>query len=125
MTSLEKAKVVVGALEDKKADNIEVIDVSNQTSLGDYFIVASCQSTVQVRACADEVEEQLKKEGIELSHREGYSTGSWVLLDYGDVIVHVMQHEVREFYGIERLWDDAGEAVKNAREAAENEQEIE
>ena len=119
MTSFEKAKIAVGALEDKKAGNIEVIDVSQQTSLGDYFIVASCQSTVQVRACADEVEEQLEKADIAISHKEGYSTGSWVLMDYGDVIVHVMQHEVREFYGIERLWDDAGSVVKNAREAAE------
>ena len=121
MTALEKAKIAVKALEDKKAGNIEVLDVSAQTSLGDYFIVASCQSTVQVRACADEVEEQLEKEGIVVAHKEGYSTGSWVLMDYGDVIVHVMQNEVREFYGIERLWDDAGTAVKTARESSEDE----
>ncbi len=125
MTSLEKAKIAVKALEDKKAGNIEVLDVSQQTSLGDYFIVASCQSTVQVRACADEVEEQLENEGIVVSHKEGYSTGSWVLMDYNDVIVHVMQNEVREFYGIERLWDDAGTAVKTARESSEDENDEE
>lgn len=110
MTSLQKANIAAKALDDKKASNIEILDVSKQTSLGDYFVVASCQSTVQVRACIDEVEEQLEKEGIVVLHKEGYSTGSWVLADYGDVIVHVMQQEVREFYGIERLWDDAGTA---------------
>lgn len=116
MTSLEKAKAAVAALEDKKANNIELLDVSEQTSLGDYFIVASCQSSVQVRACADEVEEQLDKAGVVVLHKEGYSTGSWVLMDYGDVVVHVMQQEIREFYGIERLWDDAGTAKKSVEE---------
>lgn len=112
MTSLEKAEAAMKALDDKKASNIELLDVSKQSSLGDYFVVASCQSTVQVRACVDEVEEQLEKEGIVVLHKEGYSTGSWVLMDYGDVVIHVMQQEVREFYGIERLWDEAGTAVK-------------
>lgn len=112
MTSLEKAKLAMKALEDKKATNIELLDVSKQTSLGDYFVVASCQSTVQVRACVDEVEEQLEKEGIVVYHKEGYSSGSWILMDYGDIVVHVMQQEIREFYGIERLWDDAGTAKK-------------
>ncbi len=108
MTAYEKTQAVVKALEDKKASNIEVLDVSKQTSLGEYFVIASCQSTVQVRACVDEVSEQLEKLGISLLHKEGYSTGSWILMDYGDVVVHVMQQEIREFYGIERLWDDAG-----------------
>ncbi len=107
MTPREKADIAVKALEDKKALNIELLDVSAQTSLGDYFIIASCQSTVQVRACADEVEEQLEKHGTAVKHKEGYSSGSWVLMDYGDVIVHVMQQDMREFYGIERLWDGA------------------
>ena len=111
MTANEKSQAVVRALEDKKASNIEVIDVKERTSLSEYFVIASCQSTVQVRACADEVEEQLEKEGIYVRHKEGYSTGSWVLMDYGDVVVHVMQQEMREFYGIERLWDDAGKIL--------------
>lgn len=113
MTSLEKAQIAAKALDDKKATNIEILDVSKQTSLGDYFVVASCQSTVQVRASVDEVEEQLDKRGIVVLHKEGYSSGSWILMDYGDVVVHVMQQEVREFYGIERLWDEAGTAVKS------------
>lgn len=113
MTSLEKAQIAAKALDDKKATNIEILDVSKQTSLGDYFVVASCQSTVQVRACVDEVEEKLDERGIVVLHKEGYSSGSWILMDYGDVVVHVMQQEVREFYGIERLWDEAGTAVKS------------
>ncbi len=111
MTAYEKSQAAVAALEDKKASNIEVIDVKERTSLSEYFIIASCQSTVQVRACADEVEEQLENIGENVRHKEGYSTGSWVLMDYGDVVVHVMQQEMREFYGIERLWDDAGKIL--------------
>ena len=112
MTANEKANAVIKALEDKKASKIELLDVKDRTSLAEYFVVASCQSTVQIRACADEVEEQLEESGVAVLHKEGYSTGSWVLMDYGDVVVHVMQQEMREFYGIERLWDDAGSFLK-------------
>lgn len=108
MTAYEKAQICVKALDDKKASKIELIDVCEQTSLSEYFVVASCQTGVQVRACADEVEEQLDEAGVKILHKEGYSTGSWILMDYGDVVVHVMQQEMREFYGIERLWDNAG-----------------
>ncbi len=107
----EKVEIIKKALDDKKASKIEVLDVSKKTSLGDYFIVASCQSGVQVRACVDEVEEKMEEAGFNVNHKEGYRGGSWILMDYGDVIVHVMQQEIREFYAIERLWDDAGESV--------------
>lgn len=109
----KKVEIIKNALEDKKATNIEVLDVSEQTSLGDYFIVASCQSAVQVRACADEVEEKMEEQGFHVKHTEGYRGGSWILMDYGDIIVHVMQQETREFYSIERLWDDAGTATND------------
>lgn len=105
MEAKMKADLVVKALDDKKASDIEVLDVAEQTSLAEYFVIASCQSTTQVRACADEVEEQLKEAGEEMYHREGYRGGAWILLDYGDVVVHVMQEETREFYDIERLWE--------------------
>lgn len=108
----KKTEIIKTALEDKKATNIEVLDVSQQTSLGDYFIIASCQSGVQVRACVDEVEEKMEEAGFVVNHKEGYRGGSWILMDYGDVIVHVMQQEIREFYAIERLWDDAGTALE-------------
>ena len=105
---MTKVEIIQKALEDKKATNIEVLDVAEQTSLADYFVVASCQSTVQVRACVDEIEEKLEEAGFEINHKEGYRGGSWILVDCGDVIVHVMQQEMREFYSIERLWDDVG-----------------
>ncbi len=109
MTVNEKVQAIIKALDDKKASNIEVIDVKERTSLSEYFVVASCQSTVQVRACIDEVEEQLEEQGVNLLHKEGYSTGAWILMDYGDVVVHVMQQEQREYYGLERLWDNVTE----------------
>ena len=105
----KKLEIIKNALEDKKASNIEILEVAKQTSLSDYFVIASCQSTVQVRACVDEVEEKMLEAGEEVRHNEGYRGGSWILMDYGDVIVHVMQQEMREFYAIERLWDDVGE----------------
>lgn len=102
----QKLEIIENALDDKKASQIEILDVAQQTSLADYFVIASCQSTVQVRACVDEVEEKMQQSGEEVRHTEGYRNGSWILMDYGDVIVHVMQQEMREFYAIERLWDD-------------------
>lgn len=111
----ERLEIITKALDDKKATNIEVLDVAEQTSLGDYFVIASCQSSVQVRACVDEVEEKMLEAGYPVKHKEGYRGASWILLDYGDIIVHVMQQEAREFYSIERLWDDAG-TVKNEDE---------
>ena len=107
----EKIEIITNALDDKKASKIEVLDVAEQTSLAEYFVIASCQSTVQVRACVDEVEEKMDEAGFEVHHKEGYRGGSWILMDYGDVIVHVMQQEMREFYAIEHLWDDTGDVM--------------
>ena len=113
---MERVEIIKNALEDKKASDIEILDVSKQTSLGDYFIIASCQSSVQVRACVDEVEEKMLEAGFPPKHKEGYRGGSWILIDYGDIIVHVMQQEAREFYSIERLWDEAGTAFRENEE---------
>ena len=81
---MTKVEIIQKALEDKKATNIEVLDVAEQTSLADYFVVASCQSTVQVRACVDEIEEKLEEAGFEINHKEGYRGGSWILVDCGE-----------------------------------------
>ena len=113
---MTKVEIIQKALEDKKATNIEVLDVAEQTSLADYFVVASCQSTVQVRACVDEIEEKLEEAGFEINHKEGYRGGSWILVDCGDVIVHVMQHEMREVYAIERGCDDVGNVEESEEE---------
>ena len=110
---MDRLEIIKKALEDKKATNIDILDVSKQTSLGDYFVIASCQSTVQVRACVDEIEEKMAEAGFNVKHKEGYRGGSWILMDYGDIVVHIMQQETREFYAIERLWDDAGNINKD------------
>ncbi len=104
---MERIKTIVNALSDKKARNIDVLDISKLTSLGDYFIICTCGSDTQVKACADNVEEKMDEINIPYLHREGYTNGSWVLMDYGDIIVHIMQEETRNFYSLEKLWDDA------------------
>lgn len=104
---MEKLNIIAKALDDKRAERIDILGISELTSLGDYFVICSCGSDVQVRACADEVEEKAKKNGFEPLHIEGYRGGNWVLIDFGDVIVHIMEKETREFYALERLWDDA------------------
>lgn len=104
---MERVNIIAQALYDKKASQIDVLKIAEVSSIADYFIIASCQSAVQVRACADNVEEKLSEAGISCTHREGYSDASWILLDYGDIVVHVMQDKAREFYALERLWDDA------------------
>lgn len=104
---MDRLKTIVKALDDKRAEDIDVLDISELTSLGDYFVICSCNSNVQVRACADEAEEKMKEIGFAPVHVEGYRGGSWILLDFNDIIVHVMDKQTREFYSLERLWDDA------------------
>lgn len=104
---MDRIKTIVGALDDKRAKNIDVLDISKLTSLGDYFIICSCGSDSQVRACVDNVEEKMEELGINCTHKEGYTNGSWVLMDYSDIIVHIMHEETRQFYALEKLWDDA------------------
>lgn len=104
---MERVKRIAQALYDKKAKDIEVLDISKVTSIGDYFIICTCSSSVQVKACADEVEEKMDELGIFPDHKEGYNGGNWILMDYGDIIVHIMLDETHDFYSLERLWSDA------------------
>ncbi len=106
MTSFDMAIEMVKALDSKKAKDIQVVDIKGLSTLGDYFVIASGQSTTQVRALADEVDERLSKLGIEPKRVEGYGSSLWILQDYGDVIVHLFNQETREFYALERLWAD-------------------
>lgn len=106
---MERVQKIAQALYDKKAKNIKVLDISELTSIGHYFVICSCSSTTQVKACADEVEEKMKEIGIYPGHLEGYNGGNWILMDYSDIIVHVMQEEVHEFYSLEKLWNDSKE----------------
>lgn len=104
------AKLVYEALDEKKGEDIRIIDISGVSVLADYFIIANGTNDSQVRALVDNVEEKLHKIGCPLKQREGYGTGSWVLLDFGDVIVHIFDKENRLFYDLERIWRD-GKAV--------------
>lgn len=106
---MKRVEIIAQALYDKKAENIKVLDISEITSIGDYFIICTCQSGVQVKACADEVEEKLEEINVFPGHKEGYNGGNWILMDYGDIIVHIMQEETHEFYSLEKLWGDAKE----------------
>ena len=106
MTSLEKAKNIAKILDKKKAIDIIGIETKELTVMSDYFIIASGTSNTHVQALADEVDDEMKKLGVEVDHIEGRATG-WILLDYNDVLVHVFQPESRQYYNIERLWNDA------------------
>ncbi|MDR0405920.1 MAG: ribosome silencing factor [Clostridiales bacterium] len=105
--SLELAKRIVGILDDKKALDVQVIDISEVSQLADYFIICSGTSSTHVKALADEVEFQIGgKESDAAFHKEGYGSAVWVLLDYRDVIVHIFYGETRDFYNLEHLWTD-------------------
>ena len=106
MTSLEQPKNIAKILDKKKAIDIIGIETKELTVMSDYFIIASGTSNTHVRALADEVDDEMKKLGVEVDHIEGRATG-WILLDYNDVLVHVFQPESRQYYNIERLWNDA------------------
>ena len=100
------ARLAYQALDDKKGEDIQVIDISQVSVLADYFIIANGNSESQVRALVDNVEEELSKAGYEMKQREGYVSGNWVLMDFGEIIVHVFDKENRLFYDLERIWRD-------------------
>ncbi len=109
-TAKELAKIACTALEEKKANDVKVIDISGISVLADYFIIASGSNKNQVQAMVDSVQEDLFKIGkAEAKQVEGYTSGNWILLDYGDIIVHVFDEENRLFYDLERIWRDGKE----------------
>ena len=107
MTPNELAIIAAKALDEKKGKEIAAIEVSEQTSLADYFVIATGSSNTQINALCGSVEKAMKEQADETPlRREGYRDGTWVLLDYGSVVVHIFSQEAREFYGLERLWHD-------------------
>ncbi len=110
MTSLELAKEASKYLNEKKALELKIVKIDDVSSLADYFVFATGTSNTHVNALADEVEFQLKQIGVLPGHIEGHRSNSWVLLDYGSVILHIFTSESREFYDLDRLWQD-GELV--------------
>ena len=99
--------IIVKTLDLKKATDIKVLDVRNLTTLTDYFVIATGNSNKQVQALSDHVEEEMAKIGKHIVNREGYNFAEWILIGYEDVIVHIFQEEIREFYALEHIWKDA------------------
>ncbi len=110
--SKKMAKLAYEALDERKGEDIKVIDISNVSTIADYFIIANGTNDNQVRALVDSVEDKLAKEGFYAKQREGVGLGSWVLLDFGQIIVHVFDKENRLFYDLERIWRD-GKVIEN------------
>ena len=102
----EMAKMSIAALEDKKAEDIRIIDISGISVLADYFIIASGNNRNQIQTLCDAVEEKLGKAGHPVKQIEGYDNANWVLLDFKDIIVHIFDKENRLFYDLERIWCD-------------------
>lgn len=106
----KKLECIITALDKKRAENIKAIGIKDLTIIADYFVIANGDSTTQTKALADEVEYQMKQKfGIDPNHTEGYSASNWIVLDYGDIVVHVFYTQTREHYNLERLWADGEE----------------
>jgi len=103
----EALRIAVNAADDKKANDLVILDVSKVTSFANYFLLCTGDSSRQMQAIADEVEKQLREAGIRPSHVEGYQNSEWILLDCMDLVVHIFSKNARAFYDLERLWRDA------------------
>ena len=108
-STLDRVKCAVAALEDKKAKDIKILDISSVSIIADYFIIATGANEPQIKAMVDNVDEVFSKRGIAPKSTEGYKNANWVLLDYGDIIIHVFDEENRLFYDLERIWRDGKE----------------
>ena len=115
MTDAKKmARLAIEGLEDKKANDIRILDIEEISTIADYFIIASGTNRNQVQAMADNVEEFLGKSGYSPKHIEGYQNANWILMDYGDIVLHLFDEENRLFYDLERIWRDGTVIEKEA-----------
>lgn len=110
LTDKQTLEIMIKALDSKRAEDIQLIGIKDLTIVADYFIIANGTSNTQTKALADEVEFRLKQNGIEPIRTEGYQGASWIVLDYGNIVVHVFNKDMREYYNLERLWQD-GEQI--------------
>jgi len=107
--SAELTLKILKILDDKKALEVKALYVGELTTLADYFVIAGGTSTTHVKSLCDEVLERLEEEGITVNHIEGYNSATWILMDYGSIVVHIFTKDERNFYSLERLWGDAKE----------------
>jgi ribosome-associated protein len=113
--TLERVRLAVAAAEDRKALDLKVLHLEKVTDFTDYFLICSGSSERQVQAIADGVEASLREHKVRPLHVEGFARAQWVLLDYGDLVVHVFLEEPRRYYALERLWGDAPEVSAELR----------
>ena len=109
MTSYESAILLAKALDGKKGEEIKVLKTEGLTTLADYFVICTATSTTQIKAMSDACEEAMQKQGARVHHIEGHRGGTWLLMDFSSVVVHIFMDEARKFYDLERLWGDAEE----------------
>ena len=112
----QQVDLLCDALYNPKAQEILAIPVGDKTIIADWFIVCSGRSTPQIRALCDDLEEKAQEAGLELRRKEGYTAGRWIVLDYGDVLVHIFHPEERQYYNVEHLWDTDGAAIRYSQE---------
>ena len=109
MEKNEMVELAVAAMQDKKAEEIRLIDISEVSVVADYFLIAGGSNRSQIQAICDNVEEKLGRSGFPAKQVEGYDTANWILMDFGDLIVHIFDKENRLLYDLERLWRDGKE----------------
>jgi ribosome-associated protein len=107
VNALETAQLCAAGADNKKAFDVLILDIRALTSIADYFVICSGSNTTQVNAIADSIGQALAKAGVHYSHVEGAGEAHWVLMDYGDVVVHVFEEQTRTFYSLEKLWGEA------------------
>jgi ribosome-associated protein len=107
LNSKNLADKITGLIFNKKGYDVKILDLKKLATFADYFVICSADSDTQVKAIADEVDKELRDEGIKYWHKEGYKALNWVLIDYVDVVVHIFKKDAREFYKLEKLWGDA------------------
>jgi ribosome-associated protein len=110
-SNLSLAEEIGKLIDAKKGDDIVILDLRGISSVADYFVIASGNSDRQVVAIADHVEDELAKNGIYTKYKDGMKTGRWVVMDYHDILVHIFHKEERDYYNLERLWNDAKKIV--------------
>ena len=119
MTPKEMALTIAGALDSKKGLDIKVLETGPLTTLADYFVICTATSTTQIKAMSDACEEAMEKNGERVHHIEGHRGGTWLLMDFSAVVVHIFMDEARKFYDLERLWSDAEEIPLEKPETAQ------
>lgn len=115
LDTVSRVREAVAAAEDRKAIELKVLHLAKISDFTDFFVICSGGSERQVQAIADAVQERLRAEGVRPLHVEGYNRGQWVLLDFGDLVVHIFQEDIRRFYALERLWGDAPDRTAEFR----------